>query len=74
MHKSLSSGNFRIKQNINTRNINLALPSFHRLTTSQQAFSYCGPSIWNTLPKNLREIKSLKSFKISVKRFLLDRY
>ena len=74
MHKFLSSGNFRINHNINTRNSNLALPSFHRLTTSQQAFSYCGPSIWNTLPKNLREIKSLKSFKISVKLFLLDRY
>ena len=38
--------------------------------TTQKAFSVCGPKIWNKLPKNLREVSSLESFKKELKTHL----
>ena len=74
MHKERSKGNFGRTHNINTRNTNMALPVFHSLTSTQHAVSYSGPSAWNNLPENLRAIKSVPSFKKSVKAHFLSLY
>ena len=57
-----------------TRNRNQLLPNFHRLTTSQRSISYFGPSLWNSLPGNVKDSNSLVSFKRNYKIFLVGQY
>ena len=73
-HKSFHDNKFNIHHNFNTRNRNLAAPSFQRLTLTQQSFSYAGPSNWNKLPIFLRSIQSPNIFKKKLKQYLIDQY
>ena len=74
MFKLPADGLFRVSHNVQTRNVHLAQPAFHRLTVCQQAFSYRGPHIWNSLPVDLRETNSLPVFKKKLKSHLLAHY
>ena len=58
----------------NTRHCNqLQIPKY-RKSICQQSFLYRATKIWNSLSGEHREIKSLKVFKNSVKRMLLDNW
>ena len=76
MHTSISEGKYRIIHDLNTRNStnNLASSKYHRLTTCQQAVSYRGPQIWNSLPAYLRDIKSLSLFKNKLRSYFINQY
>ena len=74
MFKEVKDGNFKVEHGRGTRNCNLAAPTFHRLTLSQHAFSFTGPSHWNALPQYLRNIPKFQPFKRALKSFLLDQY
>ena len=74
MHKALSKGKFQSIHNLNTRTNATARPKFHRLTLSQHAVSFTGPTQWNKLPNNLRSIDNIFSFKKALKKYLLDDY
>ena len=74
MYKSLSNGEFLVEHDRLTRCSNLAAPKFHRLTLTQHAFSFTGPSMWNSLPDFLRSINSFPQFKSSLRKFLIDQY
>ena len=74
MHKLRSNNCFATQHERNTRNRDLAVPPFRRLTLTQQGFQYAGPKLWNELPSYMREIVSLKSFKTKLKRYLIDKY
>ena len=74
MHKHISDDTFTIKHDRNTRNRNHAVPTFHRLTKSQHAVSYKGPTLWNRLPTFLKDITNLKHFKKDLKTYLLQAY
>ena len=43
-------------------------------TDTETHFSFFGPSIWNSLPKYLRDVPSLLSFKSSLKTFMFNKY
>ena len=45
-----------------------------RTATSQQSFIYRATKLWNSLPAELKEIKSVKVFKNSLKRTLLENW
>ena len=58
--------------NYNTRrksNIRLPKPKTEQL---KRTVSYSAAQIWNSLPTDVRQCKSLSSFKLSVKHFLND--
>ena len=74
MHKSIAARNFAASHNVNTRNNNLAVPLFHRLTACQHAVSIRGPKLWNSLPLYLRNTESLPLFKKNLKAYLLSQY
>ena len=74
MYKRVGKGMFRVSHSVNTRNRTVAHTSFHRLATTQQAFSYIGPTLWNNLPLNLRHISTISSFKSRLKKYLIDQY
>lgn len=58
----------------NTRNRNDILAPFHRLSTTQHSVSFHGAHLWNTLPQEIREAPTLKSFKFKLKLFFLENY
>ena len=72
MHKFL--GSFQCRHSLNTRNRNLAVPSFHRLTLTQHAVSFRGPRIWNELPIYIRKIENIHKFKKELKLYFLSSY
>ena len=57
-----------------TRNMDSAVPTFRRLTSTQHSVSFAGPNIWNHLPENIRLIDKLPKFKFELKNYLLDQY
>ena len=62
------------EQVYNTRNKNAMLPTFQRLTTTQQSISYRAPHVWNSLPVSLKELSSLPKFKLETRKYLLSFY
>ena len=50
-----------------TRSRNVAVPSTHRLYTSQKSINYSLPLAWNNIPNEIRELNSTKKFKIYLK-------
>ena len=58
----------------NTRNRNdLIIPRYNR-TRSQSSWMYRGIFLWNSLPQETKDIRSLNAFKNNLKRSLLDDY
>ena len=57
-----------------TRNMDLAVPTFRRLASTQHSVSFAGPVIWNELPEYIRLIEKLPKFKSELKKYLLDQY
>ena len=74
MFKRQFNENLTVNHNLNTRNRNELVPKFQRLSRTQQAISYVGPHIWNSLPTSIRNIPKLNTFKSALKRHLLDQY
>ena len=74
MHKLVAADNFPVTHSLNLRNRNQAVPEFHRLTLTQQAFSYTGPKTWNELPENIRQISNHPKFRKALKFHLLGQY
>ena len=72
--KEILNGLFGPQHSLNTRNRNLARPTFHRLSRSQHSVSFSGPHLWNSLPLEITEIESLPSFKKKLKAHFLDSY
>ena len=72
MYKSFDK--FKCTHPVNTRNRNLAVPAFQRLTQTQRSVSFRGPHIWNELPAYIRAIDSLPSFKRELKNYLISLY
>ena len=54
--------------------LNLTIPRTKLVTAGQRAFTYSGPSAWNTLPLQLRQSSNFNIFKTGLKThlFLMD--
>ena len=74
MYKAISLGHFGIQHNLNTRQQDMANPVFQRLSKSQRAISYIGPTIWNNIPIYIRKIDTLSSFKRELKLHFIRSY
>ena len=72
VHKYISQGFFTFLNNRIHRDPYLLSPKYHRLTTTQHAFSYTGPSQWNSLPLEIRMLEDQRKFKKSLKEHLLS--
>ena len=68
------ANNYRRTHNFNTRNQDNLLPPFERLRSTQQSVIYNAVSVWNTVPKNIKDCISLASYKYNYKMFLLENY
>ena len=74
MFDKVTNHNFSVQHEVNTRNRNLSVPRFCRLTCTQKSVSYSGPSAWNSLPDDLKSINKLDIFKAQLKSYLLNQY
>ena len=70
----MKNGEFGVSHDRNTRQINCAVPNFHRLSLTQRSISYIGPVTWNSLPFELREIDKIGRFKRLLKEYILNSY
>ena len=73
-HVKIKSGLYGVAHGRDTRNSKLALPKFHRLSRTQQSVSFNGPTFWNDLPLNIREIQFLPKFKKRLKHYMINKY
>ena len=74
MYKHVDSGRFQCRHSLNTRNRHQVVPEFHRLSLTQHAFSFTGPTVWNDIPLEIRNSPSLPAFKRKFKEYLIDLY
>ena len=58
----------------NTRNRDNLLPAFQRLSSTQRSLSFTVPSTWNKLPSYIKEIRTLATFKVELKKYLISAY
>ena len=72
--QKILTGNYRCAHNVNTRSRELAVPTFQRLSKTQNSISFRGPHLWNQLPVELKNIKSLSLFKSKLKNHIIDSY
>ena len=70
----IKTGHYNAAHDRQTRSCQLALPKFHRLTRTQQSITFNGPSFYNSLPEEIRNISLLTNFKAKLKTHLLDQY
>ncbi len=52
----------------------LKIPATKLVTCGDRAFKKAGPTLWNDLPTNLRNIDLLASFKTKLKTHLFTKY
>ena len=58
----------------NTRHHSLLLPHFERLTTTQNSLHYRIPTLWNTIPIEIKNSQTITQFKRLYKDHLLTKY
>ena len=74
MHKAISRGEYAVEHNVVTRNRDMAVAVYHRLTLTRHAVSHTGPTEWNKLPISIRSIEKKNLFKKALKVHLLNQY
>ena len=52
----------------------MAKPKSHMLTRTRQSITVNGPTMWNSLPDEIRSITSITSFKKNLKAYYLSKY
>ena len=57
-----------------TRNSSNLVPSFHRMNCTQRSLSFIGPTIWNNIPDNIRNLTSEPVFRKLLKKYLTFEY
>ena len=50
----------------------LKVPKISSLSTTNSAFSYAGPNVWNKLPYEIRCISDILEFKRRLKSYFFD--
>ena len=73
-YNKIKEGQYSVSHDIHTRNSQFALSKFHNLTRTQQSITFNGPTFWNSLPAELRNITILSNFKVKLKEFYLSQY
>ena len=69
-----SFSNFSRSHSHDTRNRNILLPPYERLTTTQQSVLYGGTRVWNDLPDNINTSPTISISKYRLKLSLLNNY
>ena len=75
MFKNKNNNSFnRLLHTYNTRNRNNLLTPIHELSLFQNSLAFRGPHLWNLLPENLRNARSIYAFKKIYKNHILNTY
>ena len=71
---SQSNPDFHRTHTYTTRNRELLLPPFQRLTQTQKSVNFKGIQVWNSLPLDLRTTERIAVFKRKLKSYLFSFY
>ena len=66
LNPSLIKKLFNKRNNVNRRKNDLIIHTRNTITFGSNSLRCLGPQIWNTLPKNTKEITSFEKFKESI--------
>ena len=69
-----SDPNLNRSHNYETRNRNLLLPTFQRLSLTQHSIYFIGIQFWNNLPPNIKSAERRSLFRKQLKNYLLSSY
>ena len=58
---------------ISEKKIMLKIPHVHKVHTGIESFSYLGPKLWNSLPKDVRKSNTLESFISKLKELTITK-
>ena len=61
-----------VNQLINADTCLLKIPLYKCKTNGDRAFSYFGPSVWNSLPLHIRDATTIDTFKSALKTYLFN--
>ena len=53
--------------NYNLRQADFSIPSYETVTYGKHSIRYLGPKLWTKLPKNIRDVTTLTSFKSKIR-------
>ena len=68
-----NENSIKITRSARNRPQNLRLPAYNSIKL-KNSFQNIVPDLWNTLPENLQSATTRKSFKVSLKKNMLDQY
>ena len=68
------SGEFDRNHPYPTRSYNDLVPLYARLNVTQNSLKVSGPSVWNSIPQEIRNLPTLSMFKNRYKKYLLSMY
>ena len=54
-------------------NLLLEVPRTRLMSCGDRAFSVAGPKLWNSLPKDIKVLKTVNSFKSKLKTYLFQK-
>ena len=74
MYKNNLYSEYTRNHSHNTRNRSNLLPAYHRLTSTQNSFSFNAPNVWNAIPISIRESRNVDIFKNNLKKHFLSIY
>ena len=58
---------------ISEKKIMMKIPQVHKVHTGIESFSYLGPKLWNSLPKDVRKSNTLESFISKLKELTITK-
>ena len=73
-YKNNLESNFARHHSYRTRGATSLCPIFQRLNVTQRSVNYAGPTIWNEIPVEIRTLRTLRKFKIALKKFYIGNY
>ena len=74
MYKEQNNPIFFYSSGYNTRNSSNLYSRRQRLNVTQQSIYFKGPGLWNSIPIDIRDSRSLGVFKRKYRKFLIDSY
>ena len=74
MFNKLSDAPEIINHSHSTRFAHHVRPEYERLSLTQHSLKYSGPTYWNSLPDNIKQVQSVASFKRILKNSIISYY
>ena len=67
-HEHVYTSSYEPNSNYNLRQADFSIPRYETVTYGKHSIRYLGPRLWTKLPKSIRDVTTLMSFKSKVRQ------